>query len=49
MIKALGKRVITSAYKGFPLAAEGRSIEEFLRVKAESPYLWLSISHGGSA
>ncbi|MEK6647804.1 MAG: alanine racemase [Actinomycetota bacterium] len=33
MIKALGKRVITSAYKGFPLAAEGRSIEEFLESK----------------
>lgn len=30
MIEALGKMIITSAYKGFPLAAEGQSIEKFL-------------------
>lgn len=30
MIEALGKMIITSAYKGFPLAAEGQSIGEFL-------------------
>lgn len=33
MIEALGKMIITSAYKGFPLAAKGQAIEEFLKSK----------------
>lgn len=32
-LDTLGKRTITSAYKGFPLAAEGQSIEEFIASK----------------
>lgn len=32
-LDTLGKRIITSGYKGFPLSAEGESIEEFLASK----------------